>query len=302
MHLATLIPDWNSLESVRRAHGNLELLAIAFFALLVAFDILAHFAEDKKARERLFERIGLGCFAVAVAFEIAAYVYGQRNDHLSEQLINSLDAKASDAFGKASKANNLAEEAKGKAEAVREESDALTVRLSETKRAVDFQTPRRLLLFAVAPKLVSLLKPYAGQRVYLSVCESNRRDFETMDTWGIIAQILANEKPAPGVVAGANWKEVPTNLNIAKSQCGGMGIGVGISTKASPRTRKAAKALSEALFKSLPASIYNHFGENDPEMIRRVRSMGFLNEGSPLVGQLSDPELIIVAIEAHPTQ
>lgn len=103
MYSAMLFPDWNSLESVRRAHSDLEAAALVFFALLVVFDVLAHLSRDEK-REGLLEKIGLSFFAVAVLAEIVAYPYGQRNDILSEQLIGSLDAQARQASIRASKA------------------------------------------------------------------------------------------------------------------------------------------------------------------------------------------------------
>ena len=98
-----LIPDWNSLESVRRAHSDLEAVALVFFALLVLFDVLAHLSKGE-SRKTLLEKIGLCFFAVAVLAEIGAYPYGQRNDTLSEQTIGSLDAKVKEADGNADKA------------------------------------------------------------------------------------------------------------------------------------------------------------------------------------------------------
>jgi len=103
MHFAMLIPDWNSLESVRRAHSDLEAVALVFFALLVLFDVLAHLSKGE-SRKTLLEKIGLCFFAVAVLAEIGAYPYGQRNDTLSEQTIGSLDAKVKEADGNADKA------------------------------------------------------------------------------------------------------------------------------------------------------------------------------------------------------
>lgn len=103
MDFAVLMPDWNSLDSVRRAHSDLEAAALVFFALLVLFDVLAHLSKNEE-RKIGFEKIGLGFFAVAVLAEIIAYPYGQRNDALSEQIIGSLDAKAQDAETKADKA------------------------------------------------------------------------------------------------------------------------------------------------------------------------------------------------------
>ena len=97
MHFATLIPDWNSLDSVRRAHSDLEAAALVFFALLVLFDILAHLSTDDK-KKTLLEKIGLCCFAIAVLAEVVAYPYGQRNDTLSGQIIGSLDSETREAL------------------------------------------------------------------------------------------------------------------------------------------------------------------------------------------------------------
>lgn len=72
MLFATFFPDWNSLESVRGAHSDLEGVALVFFALLVVFDVLAHMS-DGKNRQALFEKIALWFFGVAVLAEIAAY-------------------------------------------------------------------------------------------------------------------------------------------------------------------------------------------------------------------------------------
>jgi hypothetical protein len=102
MHFLIWLPNWNSLDSVRRAHNELEGAALLFFALLVVAEALAHLTDNKK-RERGFDKIGILFFAIAVFAEIAAYPYGQRNDTLSEQIIGSLDTKAGDAANKAAK-------------------------------------------------------------------------------------------------------------------------------------------------------------------------------------------------------
>jgi hypothetical protein len=65
MPYAIAFPDWNSLDSVRRAHSDLEAAAHVFFALLVFFDILAHLSTNDK-KKTLLEKIGLCCFAIAV--------------------------------------------------------------------------------------------------------------------------------------------------------------------------------------------------------------------------------------------
>lgn len=108
-----MIPDWNSLDSVRRVHSDFEEAALFFFALLVLFDVLAHLSKTD-LRKSALEKIGLCFFAVAVFSEIVAYPYGQRNDSLSAQEIGSLDAKATDAAGKSASAVTDSREAEAK--------------------------------------------------------------------------------------------------------------------------------------------------------------------------------------------
>src|ERR1039457_1667103 len=86
MHYWNLLWDLDTLDSVRTVHNFLEGGALAFFALLVLFDVLAHLSEpEKPVRAKLLERIGLWCFGVAVLSEILAYPYSQRNDTLSSR-------------------------------------------------------------------------------------------------------------------------------------------------------------------------------------------------------------------------
>jgi hypothetical protein len=124
MHLATSIPDWNSLESVRRAHSDLEAIALVFFALLVLFDVLANLSKDQ-GRKTLLEKCGLCFFAVAVIAEIAAYPYGQRNDALSGKMISSLSVEAGDAAAAADRANKSANNADTEAGAAQDKADAV---------------------------------------------------------------------------------------------------------------------------------------------------------------------------------
>ena len=193
MHFAMLIPDWNSLDSVRQAHSELELTAIAFFAFLVVFDILAHLADENKKKERLLEKIGLFCFAVAVGAEIAAYIYGQRNDKLSAAVINSLDVKVTHA-------QTEADGVKTKTDAIAKQSDALTMgleaasgNLGKLKRNLFVISPRGPLLNNASPELSKKLLPFAKQqqRFGLIVCgPQNLVDAETLQTAAVLEKYI----------------------------------------------------------------------------------------------------------------
>ena len=101
--LLVILPNWNSLDSVRQAHSDLELAGLVLFALLVVAEVVAHNSKQEE-RKHLFDSIGIWFFAIAVLCEIAGYWYGQRNDALSEQVISSLDVKARNADTKAQSA------------------------------------------------------------------------------------------------------------------------------------------------------------------------------------------------------
>jgi len=111
--LLAILPNWNSLDSVRQAHSDLELAGLVFFALLVVAEAVAHNSEQEK-RKHLFDSIGIWFFAIAVLCEIAGYWYGRQNDALSEQVIRSLDSTARDAAGNASTALSNSKEAETK--------------------------------------------------------------------------------------------------------------------------------------------------------------------------------------------
>lgn len=134
--LLAMFPDWNSLDSVRRAHSDLEAAGLLFFALLVVADALAHVLRDE-GKKHSFGTAGIWFFAVAVLCEIAAYPYGQRNDALSAQVISSLDAEARDASEAAGQAKDKAGEAQSEAEAVGKEADKAETRIAVLDKRAD---------------------------------------------------------------------------------------------------------------------------------------------------------------------
>jgi hypothetical protein len=136
MMLPAMLPDWNSLDSVRRAHSVLEGAGLAFFGLLVAAEAIAHTSRDEE-RKHVFDTVGISFFAIAVLCEIAGYWYGQRNDALSAQVISSLDIKAQDASEAAGHAKDKAGEATSRAEAVGKEADEAETRIAALDKRAD---------------------------------------------------------------------------------------------------------------------------------------------------------------------
>lgn len=143
IYLAIWIPFWNSLDSVRRIHNDLELVAILFFALLALFDAFAHWSEEKN-REKIFGEIGVWCFFIAVLCEAVAYPYGHRNDTLSEQVIVSLyekaegaSAAAGTALQNAIAANGKAIEAQGNAQEASKQAGKIKGRLTSLSSEAD---------------------------------------------------------------------------------------------------------------------------------------------------------------------
>lgn len=136
MNPTRFMPYWNSLDSVRRVHSDLEFAAIAFFVLLAFFDALAHITKDEK-REHILAGIGIVFFVIAVLTELTAYPYGRRNDTLSEQVIVSLNEKAEGASAaagtalqNAAAANSKAIEAQGNAKDASKQAGKIRGRLT----------------------------------------------------------------------------------------------------------------------------------------------------------------------------
>ncbi len=182
-----MIPDCNSLDSVRQAHSLLEATALVFFALLVLFDVLAHLSKDEN-KKTLLEKIGLGFFAVAVLAEIIAYPYGQRNDALSARIIGSLDAKASEADHKSDSAISKSGAAETKANAsdkktdvIEKRLDSASIKMGKLEDDILAQGPRWLLLERGENVFIKALKPFRGQRVTVVTCGNGDPEREGLD-------------------------------------------------------------------------------------------------------------------------
>lgn len=170
--LLAILPNWNSLDSVRRAHSDLELAGLVFFALLVVAEALAHNSKQEE-RKHLLDSIGIWFFAIAIVCEIAGYWYGQRNDALSEQVIVSLDSKARDAASNASTALSNSKEAETKSSDAVDKAGTAQIKVDAVaKRAeeIDADLARTQYLMSARSitdldSMVRQLKEYKGQRL-----------------------------------------------------------------------------------------------------------------------------------------
>ncbi len=245
--LAISFPDWNSLESVRRTHSDLEGAALVFFALLVVFEALSHRTDDKKKAHAL-DTFGIVFFAIAVLAEIAAYPYGQRNDELSQQVIISLDAKAQDASDAADRAKTTADGAATKAESVGKRADQAQLTLdavgrkaksleegikSARKKLLE-DGPRTDMLLAKPEALRDIkaaLSPFAGQKILLRTLSTARPETYQLET--LLFVILLHD---------CKWIVVESKTEVQVPA-----VMVDISEDATESTRRAASALGISL-------------------------------------------------------
>jgi hypothetical protein len=163
--------------------------------------------------------------------------------------------------------------------------------------------PRAKLLVKIAPELARQLVIFAGQRVGLFVCgRQGTPDQETIDTWAVVANILGPDVVSG--IAGAKWKEVPTNFNFTDG-CGaarglGQGVMVFVSKRASSATMEAANTLGRGLARALPPSPNKIPSLIDPDFAKLTVDRGLQDRNLPWVSVGLDPDLITVLIGAHP--
>ena len=211
-HFATCLPDWNSLDSVRRAHSDLEAAALVFFALLVLCEALAHLSDDKKT-ERRFDRIGIVFFAIAVLAEIAAYPYGQRNDTLSAQIIGSLDVKARDAASNASTALAKSKEAETKSSDALDKSKKAIVAVSNTLALAHEAQQEALAVKKDVEKVAKRQRPHLlDPKRFVSQLEGKPKSRVELlynpydsEAWDLAIQIYASLGQGTSDQKGAGW-------------------------------------------------------------------------------------------------
>lgn len=300
MHFPSLMPDWNSLDVVRRVHSDLELGSIISFALLAFFDVLAHRTHDVK-REKTLGSIGLWFFGIAVFCEAMAYVYGQRNDSLSEGVIRSLSSTATQAAAdsqnalkdsgtaitqvgqaktSAARAISEAGEAETKIDALNREASVLETREGEIAHRLVLAGSRFALLndSRTVFKFEKALKPFAGQKAFVLYTSNDPASGTERETFALAETLNWR-------LQGSGWRVAP----LKAMGPAGEGVFVTRSPKASPLTIKAANALAGALL-DVPLAL---------PTIRNGSSNSSAKIAEPAFeGQ--DDETVTVVVGAHP--
>jgi hypothetical protein len=304
----------SGVESLSRSLGRWEIaeyVCAGLVAVACAGEYIADFTDwftcgVKEKKDRLAKRSTLLLIA-SLALELVCLV---KTNSLSGRLVGSLSEKAAAADTKAQSALEASGKAQDKADVVAKQADALKTRMEvatgqmgQLEKKIADQGPRAKLLTKVAPDLARKLAPFAGQRVGLFVCgQQGLADQETLDAWGVIANILDSDTVSG--VTGAKWKEVPTNLNFAGG-CGaakglGQGLIVFVSKRASRSTMEAAIVLGHGLAKALPPSPNKIPSLIDPDFAKMLVDRGLRDKNAPWVLPGLDPDLITVLIGEHP--
>jgi hypothetical protein len=232
--------------------------------------------------------LGAGLVAIGVAGEIRFESRIESTEtcirKANESLFLLLSKEAGDAATSAKTAHD-------EADAVKQETDELTIRLGIAAKQLGMleqdirtQGPRWRLLKKAAPELTKQLSPFAGQRVRLFVC-------------GRL-----------GTQDGAKWKVEHGGLEYLDRGCspgGGQPLGQGmmvfVNKQASQVTREAATALGEGFAKVLPPSPDKMPGLVDPDFSKNYMQPAE-GKDTPWAMVANDPDLITMLIGAHPQQ
>lgn len=247
---------------------------------------------------------------IGVAGELVAdggvFLFSAHLQTISDSENAALSVKASGANERAGKAFDRATRAEASnkqlginLEAEKQKTIAAQLALS---LQIASQGPRAKLIAASAQEMVRQLAPFAGQRVSLFVCgQQGVAEQETLDTWGAIANILDDSVAG---IAGAKWREIPTNLNWA-GNCGaakglGQGVIVMVSKRASKGTMEAATILGRGLARALPPSPNKMLSLLDPDFSKLMVDRGLERKDAAWIVPALDPDLIAVLIGEHP--
>jgi hypothetical protein len=301
--LNNLLARQASLHSWSRACEWVVVVGVIFEFIVLTVEYREELLKFKLAVVRLPEKPNLWLYIVAflgVAMVAGGITRQLRIDNCLTTVESQIRQVNDKLLGTVS---NEADKLQAQTDDIESRIQSASTKMSGIEKDIAAQGPRAKLLAQAAPTLARELAKFSGQRIELFVCgQQGVAEQETLDAWGVIANILDSDTVAG--VTGARWKLVPTNLNFANN-CGaarglGQGIGVMVNKRAPSRVIEAAKALGEGLAKALPPSSNKPLGFIDPDSAKMMVDRGYQAKDAPWTIVAFDPDLITVLIGAHP--
>ena len=220
--LLHLLPSWNSIEAIRSAHSYCEIVSIGFFGLTALCEAVSHFREEH-SKSKVAETYAIWFFVVAVLLEASAYVYGQRNDTLSESMITSLSVKSEAAVRNAALSLSRSKAALQQIDAANSHAEALETKLgglgdllrevgSAEKKTSDQQTQLTEEL-QITSAHVTELKPR-----FISLPEEDRRSLFSM--------IMSSHRPRVTILRQASKPNTDQLASSIRDALGSIAPGI----------------------------------------------------------------------------
>jgi hypothetical protein len=325
--LFLLDPNIDSLNAARiTAEGQADFWVkiLVFSTIVVGIGIIvetigesAEIWEDWKTNKELKGRhiavlIGALFVIIFVGLEgIAEWKIGTDEDQIrtrNSEIEQLLIRAATKAGASANDAVTDVDIAKQKLDQVSGEADALSGQLASASRKLKnlefeiiVQSPRRGLIKSASPTLIKSLAKFSNQGIRLFICgRMGTQEGDMMGTWGSIADLLEGDKSAKWSVEKGGLEYFdrcsPSGANPL-----GEGLNVFVSDKASEKTAKAARVLSQGLTAVLPPSSNKILSVVQSDFSKKY-SQPIEGPNTPWAMVANDPDLITVLIGAHPQE
>ena len=251
---------------------NIAELTIIISGLLLAFGAIGEYVEEHQRLPRWMEWPKIVFIVLVVASLIGEFV-GDAGVFLFSEHLQSINDT---------------------------EENALRTRINDEigarlvlERELRAQGPRWLLLEEATPNLVRRLAPFKDQRVVSLMCgtlfslnEEARMTFSVL-----VGDILFD---------GAKWKINNHATDPSRENCSmgtTPGIMILISSKAPPRVREAATALTQGLREVIPSSIAKTMPMSAPPWDKAFEPIG---KEHPFNLLIENPGWIVVEVGEHP--
>jgi len=254
---------------------------------------LTEWIKDKSVRTRV-EKASALILILGLTGDLVSISIGQIELETLTRVAGDATKSAKDAAEASARAKASVDELSTKAADLTARLDDASRQLSHIEEDVATEGPRWQLLLRAAPRLITHLTPFAGQKVDMFTCGPwNSTDWETKRTWARLADILWDK--------GAKWKVGHGGVTPLLTCDHGEGIWVGVSKLAPKNTSAAATALALGIASTLGKPFNGKvLGIVDPDVELTILARSGIGEGSPRVAVARDPDLIVVFIGSHP--